>query len=84
MKGCCRRSPPTATREQLLGSAAAAGSSPRQATVIMTALNISCEACAARIKSGLQRKFGKHIVSVSPVPHLRMLLPVPSAAVSRQ
>mmetsp|Transcript_1717 Transcript_1717/g.4993 ORF Transcript_1717/g.4993 Transcript_1717/m.4993 type:complete len:285 (+) Transcript_1717:256-1110(+) len=57
-------SPPAATREQIVGSTPVSAAGPRQATVILTALNISCEACAARIKTGLKKKFGKHIISV--------------------
>lgn len=48
-----------------MGSTPVSAAGPRQATVILTALNISCEACAARIKTGLKKKFGKHIISVS-------------------
>lgn len=36
-----------------------------QATVIMTALNIKCAACGAKIKNGLVAKFGSHVKSVS-------------------
>jgi hypothetical protein len=30
----------------------------------MTALNIKCAACGARIKNGLKAKFGKHLKEV--------------------
>lgn len=56
-------SPPTATREQLAASDPKAAP-PRQARVTLKASTIGCDACAARVKSGLVSKFGRHITSV--------------------
>ena len=57
------RSPPSATLEQLVWSDAAA-TPAQQAIVTLTVRNIGCEACAARVKTGLSSKFGTHIASV--------------------
>lgn len=56
-------SPSTATREQLAASDPKSAP-PRKARITLMSPTIGCDACAARVKSGLVAKFGKHITSV--------------------
>lgn len=56
-------SPSTATREQLAESDPSKAP-PQHAKVTITAPTIGCDACAARLKSGLAAKFGAHITDM--------------------